>query len=43
MSSKELNFSNRERELELLKIYYEEWKFRQENLWKRMRLVFVAI
>lgn len=43
MSSKELNSSNRERELELLKIYYEEWKFRQENLWKRMRLFFVAI
>ena len=29
--------------LELLKLYYEEWKFRQENLWKRIIQFFVII
>ncbi len=27
--------------IELLKLYWEEWKFRQENLWKRIIQFFV--
>lgn len=43
MIDKELDIRNKEMNIELLKIYYEEWKFRQENLWKRMILFFVII
>ena len=30
-------------DIELLKIYYDEWKFRQQSIWKRMTLFFVVI
>lgn len=43
MEDKELNIQNKALDIELLKIYYEEWKFRQESLWKRMPLFFVII
>lgn len=39
----ELKIQNKALDIELLKIYYEEWKFRQENLWKRMTSFFIVI
>ncbi|SHN88504.1 hypothetical protein [Desulfitobacterium chlororespirans] len=34
---------NEEKNLFLLNLYFEEWKFRQENLWKRILQFFVVI
>ncbi len=35
--------SKRQMEMMLLEQYYEEWKFRQQSLWKRMPQFFVVI
>ena len=43
MDTEELKIQNKTLEMELLKIYFEEWKFRQENLWKRMTSFFIII
>ena len=43
MDTKELKIQNKALDMELLRIYYEEWKFRQESLWKRMTSFFIII
>ena len=35
--------SDKELDIELLKLYFEEWKYRHENLWKRMITFIVVI
>lgn len=42
-NTKNVPSQNREMDLELLKIYVDEWKFRQENLWRRITQFFVII
>ena len=43
MNKQELKKQKKILDIELLKIYYEEWRFRQENLWKRMISFFIVI
>ncbi len=33
----------KEKDMQLLELYWEEWKYRHENFWKRMTQFFIAI